>query len=82
MIVKEVKLGSELIQKETIRPMIVQTACAFDSKVELLVGNATVNAKSIMGVMAIPLEEGSVISLRADGIDEDDVINAMRLILE
>ncbi len=50
--------------------LFVQTASKFASRVLLRVGDKTANAKSIMGVLALGIEDGDEVTLMADGEDE------------
>ncbi len=58
-------------------PQIVQTACAYKSVITFEVNNKHVNAKSIMGVMALASQHASRIRVSADGEDEADAVKAM-----
>ena len=80
MISQSVRIGIDSFQSEKIRPLIVQTACEYESRIEIRVDNMTINAKSIMGLMAMPLEEGSIVSLVTTGNDEKDAIDAVSAI--
>ena len=57
-------------------PHIVQTACAFKSVITFEVNDKSVNAKSIMGVMALASQNAPKISVRADGVDEEEAVKA------
>lgn len=81
MISQSVRIGIDSFQSEKIRPLIVQTACEYESRIEIRVDNMTINAKSIMGLMAMPLEEGSIVSIVTTGNDEKDAIDAVSAIL-
>ena len=58
-------------------PHIVQTACAFKSSITFEVDNKHVNAKSIMGVMALAGQNASNIEILVDGADEDEAVKAI-----
>ncbi|MCQ2414743.1 MAG: HPr family phosphocarrier protein [Lachnospiraceae bacterium] len=57
--------------------LLVQNASAFDARIHLVFKNKTVNAKSIMGVMTLPMSDGDEIEVRADGTDEEDALAAV-----
>ena len=63
-------------------PHIVQTACAFKSVITFEVNEKSVNAKSIMGVMALASQNAPKISVRADGVDEEEAVKAIAGLLE
>ena len=57
--------------------LLVQTASSFDARIHITFLNKTVNAKSIMGVMTLPLEDGNSITIQAEGNDEEKAVNAL-----
>ncbi|MDO4475624.1 MAG: HPr family phosphocarrier protein [Lachnospiraceae bacterium] len=81
MVNKSVNRGSRSNIGEII-PHIVQTACAFKSSITLEVGSRHVNAKSIMGVMALASQEITNINISADGTDESEAIRAITGLFE
>ena len=56
---------------------IVQTACSFQSAITFEVADKKVNAKSIMGVMALAGTDASVIDVTVNGADESDALKAI-----
>ncbi len=60
---------------------IVKTAARFASNITLIRDDLEVNGKSIMGVMMLAAEFGSTITLRADGPDEDQVLDALAAVV-
>ena len=75
MLEKQVAVG---INEETEnRPaLLVQKASCYDSKIHLECGNKKVNAKSIMGMMALGLCEGDLLTITAEGSDEEQAVRA------
>lgn len=61
--------------------MFVQTASKFKSKILVNAGNKTVNAKSIMGVMALDFVPGTTMELQADGEDAEDALDGISALL-
>ncbi len=74
---KTVTVGSP--SKEKISPIakLVQLACQFESVIYLENGTCKVNAKSIMGMMALTLDKGMQVTIYADGTDEDVAVEKM-----
>ena len=74
---KTVTVGSP--SKEKISPIakLVQLACQFESAIYLENGTRKVNAKSIMGMMALTLDKGMQVTNYADGTDEDVAVEKM-----
>ena len=60
---------------------LVRTACQFQSRILLSCEGRQVNAKSIMGVMALDLSEGSSVKIIAQGADEDNAVKAVEAFL-
>jgi phosphocarrier protein HPr len=56
---------------------LTQLASKFKSDVWLTRNKRRVNAKSIMGVMMLAAGKGSVVSLEADGPDEQECFDAL-----
>ncbi len=81
MINQQIKNGRRN-QIRDIIPHIVQTACAFQSAITFEVDQKKVNAKSIMGVMALASQNIGEICVYADGVDEEEAMKAMTGLLE
>lgn len=61
---------------------IVRLANTFDSHIELCKDGMGVNGKSIMGVMMLAAECGSSITIRADGPDAEQAVDALTTLVE
>ena len=58
--------------------LFVKTAAKFKSNVLVSRDDLEVNGKSIMGVMMLAAEEGSIIRVRVEGPDEAEAVGALR----
>ena len=76
----EVKLKTGLQARPAA--MFVQQASRFSSDVYLEKEGKKVNAKSIMGLMSLALGTGTVITLSADGNDENEAIQTLADFIE
>ncbi|MDR1474094.1 MAG: HPr family phosphocarrier protein [Endomicrobium sp.] len=56
---------------------LVQTLSKYQSDIKILKDNFEVDAKSIMGVMALAASFGSELKFIADGADESEAISAI-----
>ena len=56
---------------------IVKCAAKFRSEITIVKDDLDVNGKSIMGVMMLAAEHGSMILLRAEGPDADAALDAL-----
>ncbi|MEZ4585713.1 MAG: HPr family phosphocarrier protein [Gemmatimonadales bacterium] len=57
--------------------LLVKLASTFTSQVEIVKDDLPVNAKSIMGVMMLSAEYGASVTIRADGADEVQAVDAL-----
>ena len=59
-----------------VRPvaLLVQEASKYDSKIYIQIGTKKVNAKSIMGMMSLGLDNGEELEVVADGSDEEAAV--------
>ncbi|MED4534020.1 HPr family phosphocarrier protein [Metabacillus fastidiosus] len=76
----EVKLKTGLQARPAA--MFVQEANRFSSDVFLEKEGKKVNAKSIMGLMSLAISTGSVITLIAEGSDEQEAVAALSKFVE
>ena len=60
---------------------IVKLAAKYKSQITMARDDLEVNGKSIMGVMMLAAECGSTLTLRADGPDADDALNALTTLI-
>jgi phosphocarrier protein HPr len=61
---------------------IVKLAAKFKSEFYIEKDNVEINGKSIIGVMTLAAEQGSTLSLKFDGPDEQEFSNAMTELFE
>lgn len=80
---KKATVKVALSQKEE-RPIatLVSVASQFSSSVHIESGTKYINAKSIMGMMALSLVNGDEITVVVDGADENEAIDGMVSFLE
>lgn len=73
----KIKSGNEA------RPVavLVQVASQYESRIYVESGNKKFNAKSIMGMMTLGLNEGEEIIVSAEGEDETEALNDIELYL-
>ena len=60
----------------------VQKANEFKSSIWLESENRRMNAKSLLGIMSLGIVTGAVVTLSADGSDEEDAVNALDAMLQ
>ncbi|HIE06052.1 MAG TPA: HPr family phosphocarrier protein [bacterium (Candidatus Stahlbacteria)] len=59
----------------------VKTADKFKSEIKLIKDDITVNGRSIMAILTLACEKGSVVELIVEGKDEKKAMNALKKIL-
>lgn len=57
--------------------MFVSVAGKFESQILIEQENKKINAKSIMGVLSLGVQEGEIITIVANGKDEKEAIEAL-----
>ena len=62
--------------------LFVKTAARYKATVYVSRDDFEVNGKSIMGVMMLAAEEGSIIKVRAEGEDERQALAALKELVE
>lgn len=70
------KIKVNLAADAEARPVavLVQRASQFESKVYIQSGDKRINAKSIMGMMSLGLNQDEEIIISAEGADEDKAV--------
>jgi phosphocarrier protein HPr len=62
--------------------LFVKTACCFQSDIQVAKDSHTANAKSILSVLGLAAEQGAVITVRAEGPDQDEAVAALQALVE
>ncbi len=71
----EIKLQNGLEARPVA--MLVQVASKYESSIYLEYTGKKVNAKSIMGMMSLGLDNGEQVTVTAEGVDEGDAVDAI-----
>ena len=82
MIKKEVIVKNESGLHSRAAVIFIQHTNKYKSNILITKENSTVNAKSIMGVMALSVGKGESIEIKADGPDEKDAVDDLVNLLE
>ena len=77
MIVREAPIVNPLGLHARPAAQFVKLASTFTSEIEVQKDGLSINGKSIMGVMMLAAECGSVITISANGTDEAAAITAL-----
>ncbi len=71
----EIKLQNGLEARPVA--MLVQVASKYESRIYLESTGKKVNAKSIMGMMSLGLDNGDQVTVTAEGTDENEAVDAI-----
>ena len=77
MIMKEATVNNQVGLHARPATFFIQKANEFKSSIWVEKDERRVNAKSLLGVLALGIVKGTAISLIADGPDEEDAVNAL-----
>lgn len=77
MIIKKIKIQNKMGLHARPAAQFVKIASKYKSDVYLSKNNREINGKSIMGVMMLAAEMGSEITIKADGEDEQVVMDEL-----
>ena len=81
MISKEITIRLENGLEARPVAMLVQVASKYDSSVYLEAGEKRVNAKSIMGMMSLGLDNGEKVKVTTNGDDENTAMEGIEKFL-
>ncbi|MHC1695071.1 MAG: HPr family phosphocarrier protein [Eubacteriales bacterium] len=60
----------------------IQKANSFKSSLWVEKGDRRVNAKSLLGVLSLGISKGTVITLIADGVDEEEALDGLSALIQ
>ena len=78
MIIEKIKIKNKLGIHARPATLLAQEAGKYKSDIFISKDGIEVNAKSIMGIMMIAAEQGSVLQLSVNGVDEQAAIQALK----
>ena len=68
--------------KEQDTALFIRNANEYQSQIRIRLGEKSVNAKSLLGVLSMGVRHGAVLTVTAEGPDEEDAVNALRRYFE
>jgi len=78
----EIKIINKLGLHARAAAKLVKLCSTFESSIEMDKNDQSVNCKSIMGVMMLAASCDTVVTVRTQGEDEIEAINAVRELIE
>ncbi len=82
MLNREIEIINKLGLHARAAAKLVGCASGFQSDVHLLRDNQRVNGKSIMGVMMLAANQGTMLQVEIDGHDETEAMQAIVALIE
>ena len=82
MISKEVTINNQVGLHARPATFFIQKANEFKSSIWVEKEERRVNAKSLLGVLSLGIVKGTVITLIADGADEEEAINTLSQLID
>jgi phosphocarrier protein len=82
MLNREIEIINKLGLHARAAAKLVGCASSFQSDVHLLRDNQRVNGKSIMGVMMLAANQGTMLQVEIDGRDETEAMQAIVALIE
>ncbi len=82
MITKTITIINKLGLHARAAAKFVATSSKFASELTVIKNNQQVNGKSIMGVMMLAASKGTELTLKAEGQDESEIINAIASLIK
>ena len=81
MIERETEIVNRLGLHARAAAKLVHTAGGFQSRVTVVKDGEEVDAKSILGILLLAAGQGSQITIRCDGQDEDEALRAVTALI-
>ena len=81
MYCKEITVKCITKENDRWATYLVQTANGYASTVRLKYMDKDMNAKSLLGTMSLGITNGSVVTVTADGSDEQEAVEAIEKLL-
>lgn len=78
---KNIQINLEKGQEARRIALLVQEASKYESKIYLEEASKRVNAKSIMGMMSLSIDTGAEVTVTAEGVDEQEAVDAIEKFL-
>ena len=82
MIIKELKILNNLGLHARAAAKVVSTANKYESKIMFVKDDKNADARSIMKLLILSDSKGSCISVKIDGVDQDDAMSSIEKLFE
>ena len=82
MISRDIEIKNKLGLHARAAAKLVHTAARFKSDIKLKKGDEEVDGKSILGILLLAAGRGSVVTVKADGEDEREALDAIEKLID
>ncbi len=82
MISRDIKITNSIGLHARPATFFVQKANCFRSVIKVEKDDRIVSAKSLLGILSLGIAKGMTVTLRADGPDEQDAIDALEALID
>jgi len=82
VITKDIEIVNRLGLHARAAAKLVHTAARFKCDIKIRKGEEEVDGKSILGILLLAAGRGSVITVRANGDDENDAMDAIQELID
>ena len=82
MISKDIEIKNKLGLHARAAAKLVHTAARFRSDIKIRKGDEEVDGKSILGILLLAAGRGSVITVKANGSDEEEAVTALQQLID
>jgi phosphotransferase system HPr (HPr) family protein len=82
LISRDIEIKNKLGLHARAAAKLVHTAARFKSDIKVRKGDEEVDGKSILGILLLAAGRGSVVTIRADGEDERDALDAIEKLID
>lgn len=78
---REIEIVNRLGLHARAAAKLVHTAGGFQSRVTVVKDGESVDAKSILGILLLAAGQGSTLTIRCEGTDEEDALRAVSTLI-
>ena len=82
MVERDVEIRNKLGLHARAAAKLVHIAARYKSDIKIRKGDEEVDGKSILGILLLAAGRGSVVTLKADGEDERDALDAVENLID
>ena len=82
MVQREIEIKNKLGLHARAAAKLVHTAARFKSDIKIRKGDEEVDGKSILGILLLAAGKGSLITVKTDGEDERDAVDAIEKLID